>query len=164
MRRISTCVVGLMVFACALFAWQESADKPAVVNGASAQVQNFPGLPDCAKGAVVHGNPGEGASVILAKFTSGCTVPMHWHTPNEQLMFVSGKGTVNTKGEATQTMTANSYAFMPSKHPHKFTCESTCMFYLSSDGTFDIHYVDDSGNEIPTDQALKSAGNKPGKK
>lgn len=161
-RKARTLFIILLMFCAATLLARQAAsdDKPAVMSAGSVKYQNFPGLPNCAQGSVVHGDPGAGGSVILAKFGSGCVVPMHWHTPNEQLMFVSGKGTVEAKGEATQAMNAGSFAYMPSKHPHKFTCQSNCSFYLVSDGAFDIHYVDDSGNEIPVDQALKTSSKK----
>jgi hypothetical protein len=39
-----------------------------------------------------------------------------------------------------------------------FRCTASCTFFITTDGAFDIHYVDASGNEIPVDQALKPAG------
>jgi hypothetical protein len=47
---------------------------------------------------------------------------------------------------------------MPAKHVHRFHCTGTsgCEFYVYSDGVFDMHYVDDKGKEITTDEALKS--------
>src|SRR5947209_1557682 len=50
----------------------------------------FPGLPECGRNAVLSGDPAQGPSIILAKISSGCTVPWHWHSPNEELMMVSG--------------------------------------------------------------------------
>jgi hypothetical protein len=35
--------------------------------------------------------------------------------------------------------------------------------FLTSDGAFDIHYVDDKGNEISLEQAVKAARPKPAK-
>jgi len=35
--------------------------------------------------------------------------------------------------------------------------------FLTSDGAFDIHYVDDKGNEIPLEQAVKATTPKPTK-
>jgi hypothetical protein len=47
------------------------------------------------------------------------------------------------------------YLSLPGKGVHQFTCIVACTFFLSSDGVFDIHYVDASGKEIPPDEALK---------
>ena len=44
---------------------------------------------------------------------------------------------------------------LPGKGVHQFTCVLACTFFLTSDGAFDIHYVDSEGKEIPPDQALK---------
>lgn len=46
---------------------------------------------------------------------------------------------------------------MPSKHQHVFTCVTACVGFVSADGAFDIHYVDDAGKEIPVETALGKA-------
>ena len=33
-----------------------------------------------------------------------------------------------------------------------------CSYFIMADDKFDIHYVDEGGNEIPPDQALAKAG------
>jgi hypothetical protein len=53
---------------------------------------------------------------------------------------------------------------MPSKHVHRFTCTQACTLYVYSDAAFDIHYVDDQGKEIPSEEALKKVNRpRPGK-
>src|SRR5437870_942026 len=63
-------------------------------NSAPEQFQKVPNIPDCATAAVQQGDPAKGVSVLLIKGTAGCNVPWHFHTPNEQLMMVSGTGRV----------------------------------------------------------------------
>ena len=58
-------------------------------NLAEMKFVTFPGLPECGLNAVLSGDPAQGPSTILAKIASGCTVPWHWHTPNEELMCIS---------------------------------------------------------------------------
>ena len=65
----------------------------------------FPNIPECAKGAVLHGDPNQGASTILVKSTGACTIPSHWHTPNEQVMIATGSARLEMKGEAAQRLT-----------------------------------------------------------
>ena len=65
----------------------------------------FPIIPECAKGAVLHGDPNQGACTILVKSTGACTIPPHWHTPNEQVMIATGSARLEMKGEAAQRLT-----------------------------------------------------------
>ena len=120
-----------------------------------------PGLPACVTASVQSGDPGKGASVILFKGKPGCRVPWHWHTPTENVMIVSGSAKFEMKDHGGSTVIGpGGYAMMPGKHVHQFTCTSACTGFVASDGAFDIHYVDASGKEIPSENAL---GRKAGK-
>jgi quercetin dioxygenase-like cupin family protein len=115
----------------------------------------LPGLPACATLAVESGDPSKGASLILLKGPAGCRIPWHWHTPTEQIMVVSGSAKVEMRDSGrTSSLGPGGYAMMPSKHVHQFTCSSACAAFVSSDGAFDIHYVDAQGGEIPLEAAL----------
>ena len=130
-------------------------DKPIVQNAAPARFHKIPNLPDCITAAVEQGDPMKGASVLIVKGASGCRAPWHFHTPNEQLMMISGVGRVEMKGEQAVSLRTGGFAYAPVKHVHQFTCVGgPCSFFLHSDAPFDIHYVDQSGNEISTEQAL----------
>src|SRR6266702_1485463 len=61
-------------------------------------------------------------------------------------------------GEKPALVRAGGYFFAPTHHVHRFTCLGACSAFVHSDGTFDVHYVDQSGNEIPPEQALKRNG------
>lgn len=152
------CMLGV-VFVSALAA-QDTADQSKAASAASAKFVNFPGLPTCLKGAVQNGDPASGPAVILAKAQTGCVVPWHWHTASEQLMIVSGSGTMEMKDHAPQKLAQAAYVNLPSKHQHQFHCTANCTFFISTGGAFDIHYVDKSGNEIPPEQALKARAGK----
>ena len=149
-------VVSLLLVAGAVFA-QDAAHPKSDGVAAPAKFMEFPGLPSCLVGSVQNGDPMHGAAVILAKAKTGCVVPWHWHTATEQLLFVSGTGTVEMKDAGKKTLAASGYVNMPAKHQHEFRCTSSCTFFLTTDAAFDIHYVDASGNEIPVEQALKPA-------
>lgn len=114
-----------------------------------------PGLPTCTTAAVQKGDPSKGASILLAKTSSGCSIPWHWHTPNEHLMLVKGVARVEMKDGKPLTLREGGFALMPARHVHQFVCETTCLLYVYSDGAFDIHYVDTQGKEIPPADALK---------
>lgn len=135
---------------------QAAAPMATVVDPATAKFEPVPNLPPCMKARVLRGDPGQGASVILARGTAGCTIPAHWHTASEQLGMVSGTARLHMKGETPAVLRPGAYAHVPSKHQHAFNCPSACTFFVISDAAFDIHYVDTSGNEIPPEQALKS--------
>ena len=123
----------------------------------------FPGMPACTSGSVQSGDPSKGPSIILAKAATGCTIPWHWHTPNENLMMITGVARAEMKDGKAVTLRAGAFALMPAKHVHRFTCTRTCMLYIYSDAAFDIHYVDGQGKEISPDDALKSAKPAPAK-
>jgi Cupin domain len=84
---------------------------------------------------------------------------LHFHTPTEQVVMVSGTARIEMKGDPPRIIKVGAFAFTPSRHPHHFTCMSACQFYVISDGAFDIHYIDDGGKEIPLEQAVKSLAN-----
>jgi quercetin dioxygenase-like cupin family protein len=132
-----------------------SGDTPMAQNTGADKFQKIPGLPDCLTVAVEQGDPGKDASLLLVKTTAGCKVPWHFHTPNEQLMMVSGIGRVEMKDEQAAELRAGGFAYAPAKHVHQFTCVGRpCTFFLRSDAPFDTHYVDKNGSEISPDQAL----------
>jgi quercetin dioxygenase-like cupin family protein len=114
-----------------------------------------PGMPGCATVAILRGNPRREASVVLVKLAGGSRVPWHWHTANEQLLVVSGVGVLDMKEGKPLAFRPGAYASLPSHHVHQARCSRTCLFFSIADDAFDIHYVDNEGNEIPEDEALK---------
>jgi quercetin dioxygenase-like cupin family protein len=154
---VATCIV-LTLLAASLSA----EDQPKVVNPAEMKFQAPQNTPACVQSAVLSGDPSKEASVMFLKLSPSCTVPLHWHTANEQIMMVSGTAKAAPHPGKPQTLKPGAYAFMPSKHHHAFSCNMACTLYLTSDGAFDIHYVDPSGKEISPEEALK--GGKKGAK
>jgi len=139
---------------------QDMANQPAARNLKDIKLTNFPGLPTCTVGAVVSGDPSKGPSVIVAKLAAGCVIPWHWHTGNEQLMFVSGTARYEAKDGKPATVTAGGFVQNPGHHAHQLRCTSACALYVNSDAPFDIHYVDAQGKELTPDAALKAVGEK----
>ncbi len=105
---------------------------PVVSNAAQAKFAKFPSLPDCFTGAVEHGDPSQGPSVILIKGSAGCAVPWHWHTPNEQVMMVSGTARVQAQDGQPTSLRPGAYFFMPSHHVHRFKCMTACLGFVHS--------------------------------
>lgn len=139
-------------------------DKAGTVTMAASKFIPLDVLPACLTLSPQRGDPFKGAAVILIKMKSGCTVPWHWHTANESLMIVSGKGKIEMKDAAAQNLVSGDYVYLPSKHQHEFTCVASCTFFDVTDGAFDVHYVDKDGKEIPPAEALKPMGKKPAPK
>ncbi|MGH7770530.1 MAG: cupin domain-containing protein [Candidatus Binatia bacterium] len=131
------------------------AAEPMMAEQKSLKFAPIPGAPKCATAAAVRGDPSKGAAVLMIKLASGCRVPWHWHTANEQLMIVSGNGTLEMKEGKKLPLRAGAYAAIPGKHVHQATCSESCMFFNTTDGAFDIHYVDQAGKEITAEEALK---------
>jgi mannose-6-phosphate isomerase-like protein (cupin superfamily) len=130
-------------------------------NVSAMKLMTIPGLPTCAKGSVQSGDPSKGPSVIFAKIPTGCSIPWHWHTPNEHVMLVSGVGRLDMKDGKPLTLTTGGYALMASRHVHQFRCQrGPCQLYIYADVAFDIHYVNGQGNEIPPAEALKAVKEK----
>ena len=158
MRRIAWTTALLLLSTLAVSQSQPAASEHRIVTPAEQKFAPFPNIPECAKGAVLHGDPTQGASTILVKSTGACTIPSHWHTANEQVMIATGSARLEIKGEAAKRLTTGAYAYLPSKHAHAFSCPMACSYFIMADDKFDIHYVDEGGNEIPPDQALAKAG------
>jgi quercetin dioxygenase-like cupin family protein len=129
-------------------------------NVAEMKLTTIPGLPTCVTGSVQSGNPTNAAAIIFAKIPAGCSIPWHWHTPNEHVMIVSGIARVEMKDAKALVLHSGGFALLPSHHVHQFHCQEACSIYIYSDVAFDIHYVNAQGNEITPDEALKAVKEK----
>lgn len=138
---------------------QGGVGHPTARNIAEMKFEPVPGMPACAPGAVLSGDPAKGPSIIIGKLAPGCSIPWHYHTPNEHLMMISGVARVDVKDGEPITLRAGGFALMPSRHVHQFRCTTACSLFVYSDAAFDIHYVDAQGKEIPADEALKAVQN-----
>src|SRR6267378_1477726 len=100
----------------------------------------FDGEPACLKVARENGDPDIGASTFLLEAPSGCVVPAHHHTAEEQLMVVRGDVLTGMDGMPETTMGPGGFAMMPSKAMHWFTCKSkvTCLMFVTFDRKYDI--------------------------
>jgi quercetin dioxygenase-like cupin family protein len=125
---------------------------------ASTKFMALPVLPACMTISAQRGDPMKDAAVLLLKVKSGCIVPWHWHTANENLMMVSGSAKAEMS-DGANTLVAGDYLYLAGRQVHQFTCISSCVVFDVIDGAFDIHYVDAEGQEIPVEQALKPTAN-----
>jgi quercetin dioxygenase-like cupin family protein len=157
MRFRSGLIFGLLLFSCALATplAAQSSDQVPYAAAASSKFMNLPMLPACMTISAQRGDPMKGAAVLLLKFKSGCVVPWHWHTANENLMMVSGRAKGEMKPGGARMLTAGDYLYMAGKQVHQFTCISSCLVFDVIDGAFDIHYVNADGKEMTPEEALK---------
>ena len=100
----------------------------------------FDGEPACLKVARENGDPDTGPSTFLLEAPSGCVVPAHYHTAEEQLMVVQGDVLTGMDGMAEAALGPGGFAMMPSKAMHWFTCKSksTCLMFVTFDRKYDI--------------------------
>ena len=140
-------------------AGQGADQTPASTPLSAAKFAPLPVAPQCFTIAVERGNPGDGPSVVLAKFAPGCVAPFHWHTPSETAMVVSGSLETQMKDDKVFVAHHGDFVYLPPHHVHRATCRGSepCLVFLSSDGPFDIHWVDAAGQEIPLEAAMKAA-------
>lgn len=150
----------LILFISAFAFGQEMDGQSSGRNVAAMKLTTIPPLPTCARGSVQSGDPSKGPSVIFAKLSTGCVIPWHWHTPNEHLMVVSGTARIDMKDGKPLTLRSGGFAMLASQHPHQFTCQQACQFYVYSDTAFDLHYVNKKGDEITPAEALKAVREK----
>ena len=156
----ATSVLSMMLFIAASTQGQEMVGQSSGRNVTAMKLTTIPGLPTCVKGSVQSGDPTKGASIIFAKIPAGCSIPWHWHTPNEHVILVSGVGRMEMKDGKPLTLRAGAFALMASRHVHQFSCLQACQLYIYSDVAFDIHYVDGQGKEISPADALKAVKEK----
>jgi quercetin dioxygenase-like cupin family protein len=140
---------------------QQSGQQPVIAKLATSKLASVTGAPDCATYAVEHGDIKGASSVTLVKLASGCTMPMHWHSADEEFMLASGAAQVQMRGEESFTMAPGDYYYMPAHHHHQTSCPSGCMYFRYTHGPLDIHYVDAAGNKIPAEKALAAFGERP---
>jgi quercetin dioxygenase-like cupin family protein len=129
----------------------------AVADPSSLKFTPIPDMPSCVSGAILRGNPRSGPAWVLLKLASGCRVPWHWHTANEDLVIISGRGTIEAKDGPALRMVPGAYASLPSHHVHHASCSRACLFFSIADAAFDIHYVDANGKEISAGKAFPQA-------
>jgi glyoxylate utilization-related uncharacterized protein len=102
-------------------------------------------LPDsdvkCLSSAIETGNPTTGPSTLILKAPSGCVVPWHSHTAQEQIMMVSGTIVAEMTGHPTTMLGPGGFAVMAGGMAHQFTCQDTaCVMFVTFDRAYDIFW------------------------
>ena len=131
------------------------AEETMALNPQTLKFTPIPDMPDCASAAILRGNPRSGPAWVLLKLASGCRIPWHWHTANETLLVISGRGAVSMKDGPPLEFVPGAFASLPSQHVHRAACSRTCLLFNTADAAFDINYVNASGKEISVKKALR---------
>jgi len=138
-----------------------SVQEPFIKTAQENTFTTSPVLPDCYTYAVERGDPKTGPSVTLSRLAAGCKVPLHTHSANAQVLFVSGTFQLTMKGQQAQILSQGAYAYVPAKHQHEESCLDGCTYYVIREGAADVHYVDARGKEISPEVALAAVGERP---
>lgn len=157
-------LVQLLFLLCSASLWavqagraQQPQESPVEKHLADVKFAPIPNAPDCFLAVIEHGQPEKEASIMLMKGSAGCAVPWHWHISNEQIMMLKGTARAQVRGDKDVSLEDGDYFFVPPHHVMRFACASSCTLFVYTGGPFEIHYVNEKGEEIPAQQALKSS-------
>jgi mannose-6-phosphate isomerase-like protein (cupin superfamily) len=155
MRALLTVLATVAVIGWSVPAHPKDPDDMITLNPQTLTFIPIPDMPACATAAILRGNPRWGPAWVLLRLASGCQVPWHWHTANETLLVVSGRGTVVAKEGPPLQFAPGAFAYLPSHHQHRASCARTCLLFNTADAAFDIHYVGANGEEISLEEAQR---------
>jgi quercetin dioxygenase-like cupin family protein len=95
----------------------------------------------CLSSAIETGNPATGPSTLILKAPSGCVVPWHSHTAQEQILMISGTILAEMTGLPATTLGPGGFAVMAGGMAHQFTCQdSACLVFVTFDRAYDIFW------------------------
>jgi len=74
-------------------------------------------------------------------------------------MVVSGSLEIQMKDDKSLVTRHGDFAYLPAHHVHRATCLSAApgIVFLTSDAAFDVHWVDEAGQESSLEAAPKAA-------
>ena len=121
---------------------------------ADQKMMAIPNAPACFVGTVEKGDPAKEPSFMFMRGKAGCTVPWHWHPAEETIMLTRGTAFVEMKDSPSVTLKPESFLAVPPHHAMRFRCVTACELFVHTGGAFEIHYVDEKGNEITPESAL----------
>ena len=97
------------------------------------------------KVASLWGDPGKGAFGAFFKLPAGFAVPLHTHTNAMKVVFISGTYIQAPEGQSEVRLGPGSYMMQPGgSYRHTTSCDkaSDCVFFVESDGAFDLKPVE----------------------
>jgi len=97
-----------------------------------------------AKIATLWGDPTKGGFGAFFKLPAGFAVPLHTHTNAMKVVIVSGTYLQAPDGKPEFRLGPSSYLMQPGdNYRHTTSCDkaSECVFFVESNGAFDLHLV-----------------------
>ncbi len=97
-----------------------------------------------AKIATLWGDPTKGGFGAFFKLPAGFAVPLHTHTNPMKVVIVSGTYLQAPDGKPEFRLGPGSYLMQPGdNYRHTTSCDkaSDCVFFVESNGAFDLHLV-----------------------
>jgi Domain of unknown function (DUF4437) len=94
--------------------------------------------------ADLRGDHATGAFSAFLRLPPGFAVPLHTHTHEMRVVFLSGTYVQAPEGKPEVRLGPGSYMVQPGgNYRHTTSCDkaSECVFYLESNGAFDLHPV-----------------------
>lgn len=98
-----------------------------------------PFLPKGCQIAVLHGDPAKQNLDIFFKVPANAEIPRHWHTSAERMVLVSGELHVTYDDHKTTVLRPGTYAYGPTRHPHKASCKNAgpCVLFIAFEEPLD---------------------------
>ena len=98
-----------------------------------------PFLPKGCGIAVLHGDPAKDNLDVFFKVPAKSTIPLHWHTSAERMVLVAGVLHITYEGQKSAVLKPGTYAYGPTKRPHKGYCASTvpCILFIAFESPLD---------------------------
>ena len=96
------------------------------------------------KVASLWGDPAKGAFGAYFKLPAGFVAPLHTHTHEMKVVFISGTYIQAPEGKPEVRLGPGSYMLQPGgNYRHTTTCDKTadCVFFVESSGAFDLKPV-----------------------
>jgi anti-sigma factor ChrR (cupin superfamily) len=100
--------------------------------------------------APLWGDPATGAFGAYLRLPAGFAVPMHTHTHDMRVIFVSGTYIQQPDGRPEFRLGAGSYMMQPGGgYRHTTSCgkDADCVIFVESGGAFDLHVVQANAGE-----------------
>jgi anti-sigma factor ChrR (cupin superfamily) len=94
--------------------------------------------------ATMWGDHTKGAFGAFFRLPAGFSAPLHTHTHEMRVVFISGTYLQRPEGEAEARLGPGSYMLQPGgNYRHVTTCDKAadCVFFVQSDGAFDLTVV-----------------------
>jgi len=91
------------------------------------------------------GDPTKGAFGAIQKFPPGFSAALHTHSSDLKMVMISGTVIHGPEGKPEVRLSAGSYLYEPANYKHTTACDkaSDCVFFVESNGKFDVKMVEE---------------------